>query len=107
LIFPPKPPHPELPLPSPTCPVISANDVSRQSKRPELSDLANARRVLSSVSTQEVAELVTSIRYKQEDANLRGALPVDVEDESHLQQLIADATAAGTTLFIFFFYAQW
>lgn len=107
LIFPPKPPHPELPPPSPTCLVVSAEHIVNQLKRPEHTDLANAKRSLTSVSASEVIELATSIRYKQEDATLRGELPVEVEDENHLQQMIAEATAAGTTLYLLFFHAQW
>ena len=100
LIFPPKPPHPELPNPPATCKVPSA-----QSRlHPKLSDLDCDVRSLRPLHAAEVQALATGVKHRFGPSCEMGELPCDVEDETHAEQLVASALE---TLFVVVFHASW
>lgn len=101
LVFPPKPPHPELPPPPGACcvPPRKQNTFS-----PELSDLDCSSRILRSVTAEEVRALASAVKHQFGPSRDSGEPPLEVDDEIHAESLVA---AAPGTLFVLFFHATW
>ena len=101
LVFPPKPPHPELPHPPPTCPLPPPR-LSTYS--PDLSDLDCSSRTLRSVSADEVRAMASAVKHQFGPSSDSGEPPLEVDDEIHAESVVA---AAPSALFVLFFHATW
>jgi thiol-disulfide isomerase/thioredoxin len=100
LVFPPKPPHPELPAPPTTCRLPPAS----KQFAPKLSDLDCNARALRPISASEVLALAKGVKHRFGPSCEWGELPMDVEDEMHAEQIVA---ATPGTLFVVVFHATW
>lgn len=101
LVFPPKPPHPELPQPPPTCTVPPRR---QNTYSPDLSDLDCSSRTLRSVTAEEVRALASAVKHQFGPSRDSGEPPLEVDDEIHAESVVA---AAPGTLFVLFFHATW
>mmetsp|Transcript_74196 Transcript_74196/g.197960 ORF Transcript_74196/g.197960 Transcript_74196/m.197960 type:complete len:3050 (-) Transcript_74196:601-9750(-) len=101
LLFPPKPPHPELPPPPPKCSLPPPRSATFT---PVLSDLDCSVRALRPLGAVEVRELASAVKHEFARAKDAGEPPLEVEDELHADQIVA---AAPTTLFVVVFHATW
>jgi thiol-disulfide isomerase/thioredoxin len=101
LVFPPKPPHPELPQPPPTCAVPPRR---QNTYSPDLSDLDCSSRTLGLVSAEDVRALASAVKHQFGPSRDSGEPPLEVDDEIHAESLVA---ASPGTLFVLFFHATW
>jgi len=101
LVFPPKPPHPELPQPPPSCPLPPSR---RNTFAPDLSDLDCSARALRAVTADEVRSMASAVKHQFGPSRDSGEPPLEVEDEIHAEGLVS---AAPENLFVLFFHATW
>jgi thiol-disulfide isomerase/thioredoxin len=73
-------------------------------ERPELSDYGCSNRILTTIDTSVVAELITTIRYRFGADSLKPTPPLNIEDTSHFEKVIKNA---NDKLFIVMFFATW
>ena len=100
LIFPPKPPHPELPSPPSVCRLAPTNNHFV----PRLSDLDCGARALRPISASEVIALAAGVNHRFGPSCELGEQPIDIEDEMHAEQIVSASTEA---LFVVVFHATW
>ena len=105
ILFPPKPPYPELDRPAETCQVvvIPHNRSVESWTRPELGDYACDARSMQAVSSDEIASLATHVGYRLGGLAVTAHAPQDIEES----KLFASTILQEDSVAVVMFHAQW